>query len=142
MTNHQHITLLDTQHVPKRHDMRTVWNQSAHVRSFYLNGFGEHFLTSLNVLVKVRDKVMVRAGTHGWNVYYRGTVILLDFIRNLVRSVRTRKVTFHAPQERSETCQIAGVLHLGSEYRLNIEHLKGTNKLLQIFRIEDVTPGH
>lgn len=52
------------------------------------------------MLVKVKDKVMVRVGKHAWNAHYPGTVIPLDFTHNPARSIRTWKVTFHVPQER------------------------------------------
>lgn len=42
----------------------------------------------IKVLVKVWDKVLVsvRTGIHGWNEYYLGSVIVLDFIQNPARS--------------------------------------------------------
>lgn len=39
------------------------------------------------MLVKVRDKV--RAGVHGWNMYYN-RIILLEFIHNPARSISRR----------------------------------------------------
>lgn len=89
--------------------MRTIW--TTHVRSFSHFRSISHFLKKtlfnvIKVLVKVRNEVMVRdkvrfrAGIHGWNVYYRGSVIPLDFIHNPAHSTTTRKVTFHVPLER------------------------------------------
>lgn len=55
------------------------------------------------VMVRVREKVRFRAGIQGWNVYYRGTVIPLDFCHNPARTIRTRKVNFRVPRERHGT---------------------------------------
>lgn len=46
---------------------------------------------------------MVRAEIHGWNMYYRRSVILLDFIHNPACSIRMQTVTFSVPQECLET---------------------------------------
>lgn len=53
---------------------------------------------------------MVRAEIHGWNMYYRRSVILLDFIHNPACSIRMQTVTFSVPQERLETWQIVTIL--------------------------------
>lgn len=72
-----------------------------------------------NVLfTKHRNKeVLSNSGCqiHGWNFYYRGTVVLLDFIHNPVRSIGTRKVVFRVPMEYLGMWQIVSILRLGSE---------------------------
>lgn len=52
----------------------------------------------IKVLVKVRDKVRVRARIHSWNMYYRRSVILLNFTHNPARSIRTNH-HYITPQE-------------------------------------------
>lgn len=55
------------------------------------------------IKIVVRDKVMVRVGIHGWNVRYRGSIILFYFIHNPACSKGTRKVIFCVPMERFGT---------------------------------------
>lgn len=46
-------------------------------------------------MVKVSVKVRVRVGIQGWNMCYRRSIILFDFMHNPARSIRTQTITFH-----------------------------------------------
>lgn len=51
-------------------------------------------------MVKVSVKVRVRVGIQGWNMCYRRSIILFDFMHNPARSIRTQTITFRVPMER------------------------------------------